>query len=612
MGRPFAVRTKSIKRNLQSTVIDGTYKANKRQESNCIEWITLFRRNWHIYADMVLKIKLKPFQLVMVYLMGVSDVFFAMCSRGLGKTFIVGLGAVIRLMLYPYSEVVITASTISQANIIVENKIRDEIIKKLSPYLLWCYEHEYIIISRADDGYKIECTMNGSTLRVLPCLPSSRGHRTTFLIYEECRLMKKSLLDSIFDKMAHPRQAKYLENPLYGENRRWLEESKTIYITSARYNYEWYYTEFKKCVKGMFLDKRMSYNIFAGDIFMSIDNGLKTWGDYRRARQMSSESDFRMEDLNEVYGESENAFFSVKSFKGNQSMEFGFRPPTPIELYMDVDLGNKKKDDNEIRLIIMDLAFANTTGRTQNDNTVIECMSLHWKGNRFERHLDYIEQHEASDSVGAGRRMRILRCLYEADYIILDQRAGGEAIYNTLTEPLVNNEYERFVDTRGLTICGERDLHVVPDAKLDDLRHRTVDKNAIPCVIPFIATGELMSVVWVGLKRQLESNNIKFLLTMQDKQTALEDSGEYFKLSSEELTEALLPYAETDEMVKEAVNLTTEFKNNHLSLKEPRTGTKDRIIVLSYGNYIADRIENQWSRYASNDSNTYEDIQLVY
>ena len=141
--------------------------------------------------------------------------------------------------LYPYSEVVITSSTIPQANKLVEKKIRDELIKKLSPYLLYMYEKEYLVITRSDDGYRIDNKLNGSTMVVLPCLDSSRGSRATFLIYEEARLLKKSIIDSVFERMAHPRQAKYLENEIYSSNSRWLEECKHVYITSARYKFEW-------------------------------------------------------------------------------------------------------------------------------------------------------------------------------------------------------------------------------------------------------------------------------------------------------------------------------------------------------------------------------------
>ena len=110
--------------------------------------------------------------------------------------------------LYPYTEAVITSSTVAQANKMVEDKIRDELIKKLSPYLLYMYEHEYLVITKPEDGYRIENKLNGSTLRVLPCQDSSRGPRATILTYEEARLLKKGMVDSVFEKMAHPRQAK--------------------------------------------------------------------------------------------------------------------------------------------------------------------------------------------------------------------------------------------------------------------------------------------------------------------------------------------------------------------------------------------------------------------
>lgn len=414
------LRRKFMENQLRSTTVQSNKKTEKEKEDNIIEWMTLYRRNWHIFVDMVLGIKLKPFQQVMIYLMGISDVFFAICSRGLSKTFIAGLGAIIKMLLYPYSEVVITASTTNQANIIVEAKIRDELIKKLSPYLLDMYNKEFLVITKPDDGYKIICNLNGSILRVLPCLDSSRGHRATFIIYEECRLLKKTLLDSVFDKMAHPRQAKYLDNPEYANNPRWLEECQFVYITSARYKYEWFFREFKKCVTGWCTDKKTKYNIFAGDIFMSIANGLKTWGDFRKAKKMSGELDHRMEDLNEMIGEAEDAFFNYKTFKENQVITQCYRMPTLMDIYTNAVLDNPKKQDTEIRLVGIDYAFANTTGKEKNDNTIIVCMSGHWKNNHFERHIDYWEGHSASDSIGAADRAREIFWDYKADVLVPD------------------------------------------------------------------------------------------------------------------------------------------------------------------------------------------------
>lgn len=320
--------------------------------------------------------------------------------------------------LYPYSEIIITSSTISQANKMVEDKIRDEIIKKLSDYLLYMYEKEYLVITRPEDGYKIENKLNGSIMRILPCQDSSRGPRATVLIYEECRLLKKTMVDSVFEKMAHPRQAKYLSNPVYANNSRWKEECQHIYITSARYKYEWFWTLFKKTFARHFNNKTIC-NIFAGDIFTAIDNGFKTWGDYRNGLA-GGEMDFRMEDLNEMLGESEDAFFTIQSFKDNQILQKAFVPPSPVDIYMKNDLGNKPKEDNEVRLIIVDYAFANTTSQEKNDNTIIMCMSLHWKKNRFERHVDYIEGWPSSDSIGASNRARELFFDYSCDYLIPD------------------------------------------------------------------------------------------------------------------------------------------------------------------------------------------------
>lgn len=591
---------------------DGGSHVDSVKEENAIEWITLFRRNWHVFVDMVLQIKLKPFQMLMIYLMGISDVFFAICSRGLSKSFIVSLAAIVKMLLFPYSEIIITASTIPQANVLVEKKIRDELIKKLSPYLLHLYEKEYLVITKSDDGYKITCTLNGSTLEVLPALDSSRGRRATFLIYEECRLIKKSMIDSVFSPMAHPRQAKYLSNPVYANDKRWLEECQSIYITSARYKYEYFWNTFKETFTGYFYDKRTHYNIFAGDIFMSIDNGLKTWGDYRKSKKMLGEYDNRMENLNEMIGENEDAFFTIKSFKQNQIIQRCFRPPTDMDIYLNHDMGNSPKEDTEIRLVISDYAFANTVSSQKNDNTIIMCMSLHWKGNRFERHVDYIEGYPAGDSLGAADRAREIFWDYQADYLIPDIRSGGETLYNKMTMELENPNHGVLWDKRGLTVSDELELHVVPEGKLQDLRNRTVDKNAIPCIIPITGSTTLNSTMWIELRKQLDNGNIKFLVPMQTYQESLEDNGDIFGMTSEEVANALLPYAQVDLLVNEAVNLKAEIKDGCVKLSEPKNGFKDRAVCLSYGNYIASKIENIWQRRMVNQKVDYTNIQLVW
>lgn len=585
----------------------------EEKEQKVIEWNTLFRYNWDIYAEFFLGIPLKPYQRVALHEIGVSDTFFWRAGRNGAKSFITATAALIKLLLYPNCFVVITASTIDQANKIVSEKIEREIIKKLSPYLLYLYENDWIKITKPNDGYKVENTLNNSVLTVLAPVESARGTRSNFTIYDEVAIMKKSAIDQIFEGMLFPRQPVYLNKyPEYQNNKRWLEESKSVYLTSSKYKYQWWYKEWKNCVTGYYTDKVTRYNVFATDYFDNIDNGLKTWGDFKRAKSRMDEFSFRMEMLNEAIGEAEDAFFSIQSFKDNQVLEKAFTPPTSIDIYMSTDLGNKKKKQNEVRIVIVDYAFANTTSKEKNDNTIIMCMSLYWKKNRFERHVDYIEGWPAGDSIGACNRAREIWWDYEADYLVPDTRAGGETLYNHMTEIWEHPERGSNWNPHGFTVCDKMQYHVVPDAKVKDLKERTVDPNAIPCIIPIIGTSEVNSIAWVELKKQLECGNIKFLMSLQDKQEKLEDNGDYFKLSTDDLAKVLAPHTQVDMMIQEAINLKTEFKNDKIKLVEPRSGTKDRAVVLSYGNYIASLIENEWNKQEQAEEFDISDMQLVW
>ena len=589
----------------------GNGELSEKKEKTTIEWCTLFRYNWDIYAEFFLGITLKPYQRAALHEIGVSDSFFWRAGRNGAKSFVTGLAGLIKILLYPNCFVVITASTVDQANKIVSEKIEREIIKKLSPYLLYLYENDWIKITKPTDGYKIENTLNNSVLTVLAPVESARGTRSNFTIYDEVAVMKKSAIDEIFEGMLYPRQPLYLNKYLeYANNPRWLEESKSVYLTSSKFKYQWWYKEWKNCVKGYYTDKVTRYNVFASDYFDNIDNGLKTWGDFKRAKARMNDMAFRMEMLNEAIGETEDAFFTLKSFKENQVLEKCFRPPTLSQLYTQQDLGNPRKQEDEIRLIISDFAFANTTSREKNDNTIILFMSLHWKGTRFERHVDYLEGFPASDSLGAADRIRSLIYDYNADYYILDLRNGGETLFNYMTIPKENASRGTNWNIHGLGLSPK--YQIVPSGKIEDLRSRVVDVTPIQCMIPITATSETNSIMWAALKKQLECNNIKFIVSMQDRQTALEDSGEYFDLSSEALAEELLPYAQVDLLIQEAVNLKAEFRNDKIKLVEPRSGTKDRAVVLSYGNYIADLIENEWNKQAQIEEIDVSQIQLVW
>ena len=617
------MRRQFLQKNLTttSTSIHNTTGLSDRQKENVKKWTAYYRRNYDLFAEEVLGIKLYDIQKMKLHMMGVSDTYYDISTRGSAKSFLVGITAICTFCLYPYSEIVITSSTISQASKLVERKIRDEIIKKLSPYLLYLYSHEYILIYKSgteSGGYTIENKLNGSTIIVLPCLESSRGARATMLVFEESRLLKKTIIDSVFLPMLHTRPAKYLLNKQY-QKKRWLnpEKGKTISITSARFRYESYFKEFKNTVAGYYVSKHERYTPFAEDIFAAIEEGSRTWADYRKNKKQMSSVDFNCEILNQVVGESEYSFFGYKEFNENRILKQAFVPPKPLDLYIGRDLGNVPPEDTEIRMVGIDYAFANTTSRNKNDATQIMCMSLHWKNHHFERHIDYIESHEASDSIGANNRCRELAWDYSMGaefYVVCDTKSGGETLFNRMTMPWKNPEREGFWDERGFGIASNYHFHVAPEAKLADLRNRTVDGDAVSCVIPIFGTGELNSACWVSLKKNLEMNNVKFLISSEAKQEELEDTGVYYRITSEELAEILYPHIMTENLIQEAVGLRSEIRESKIRLHEMGTNTKDLIVVLSYLNYIADKIENEYNKYLySIDTEAdYANLQLVY
>ena len=610
------LRRQFLTKTLSTTTYRDGSGLTKDQKENVKKWITRYRRNWDLFVEEVFGIKLYPIQKITIHMMGISHEFWDIATRGSAKSFLVGIGAMCEFCLKPYSEIVITSSTIAQASKLVETKIRDEIIKKLSPYLLYMYEREYIVITKSSNegAYKIENKLNGSTIVVLPCLESSRGPRATFLIFEEARLLKKSLVDQVFIPMGHDRQAIFkTENREYN-TKRWQEPARAVYITSARYGWEWFWRAYQNCVRQYYLSKHEVYIPFAEDIFAAIQDGSRTWADYRRAKKNMSEMDFRMEILNEMFNQSEDAFFDLQTMTSLQIIEDAWRPPSNLDLISNKDIGNKPKGENEVRMVIVDFAFANTTSNQKNDNTIIMCMSLHWKKNHFERHVDYITGWAAGDSDGAMNRVRELYWDYDADYVVDDLRSGGETLYNLLTAPMKHPQRGSNWDPRGLTVSNEMYLHVAQENKVADLRQRTVDKNAVPCVIPIIAFPEFNTLMWIELKKSLERGNIKFLLSASAREEMLEDNGTIFNMTSEEYGRELAPYGQTDLLINEAVNLRAEYKETTIKLVEPKSGTKDRIVVLAYGNYIATKLENHWNQmFLGDDENdSLEQFDFVF
>ena len=181
-------------------------------------------------------------------------------NKKLSKTFLAALASFIQCLLYPNTHIVLTATTIKTAKKMVTDKMEDELCGRFSKVLNWMKENGLITFHYRDEEIVVNFHMNDSWIRVLPSVEGSRGERATGLIFEECRLLKKNIVDSVFLPMRSARVPAYRTNPVYAEDNRLVERTKIIYLTSTRYKHEWFWNQWKTCVNNVFANTKLVYN----------------------------------------------------------------------------------------------------------------------------------------------------------------------------------------------------------------------------------------------------------------------------------------------------------------------------------------------------------------
>lgn len=558
------------------------------------DWCTFYRRNWDIYAVERLKINLKMFQRLVIHLIGVSDIFYLMCSRGLSKTFMAALAAFIECLLYPNSHIVLTAATLKTAKKMVTDKMQDELCGRFSPVLNWMYENKLIEFHYRDEEIVVNFNMNDSWIRVLPAVEGSRGERATALIFEECRLLKKTIVDSVFVPMRSARVPAYRTKPEYENDKRLVERTKIVYLTSTRYKHEWFWTSWKSCVNNFFAQTKLVYNIFAGDILTSIYHNFKTEEDVEADKAQMSDIEARMELYNEPQGEIEGSFYTLQMFNANRIIKKAFVPPTTEEYIVKYSRGEfpwfREKKDNEIRALYVDFAFTDTVNENSTaDNTVIGCMSGYPNENktRFLRNCDYMETYSGSEKDESLLRIRELFFYYDVDVALIDLRNGGEDRWQDLSKSYFHEELG--IQMSGLGIYDNDDIvnFFCDKKKADNLRSRTVDTNASRVVIPVIGTDERNNNYHLAMKSALQNHLIRFPVDEMTAKEDLIDKGVYQTMSANEKMRTLLGHVQLDIMIiDEAIKLQQVIKKGFVSLVVAGRNKRDRIVACEYANYF--------------------------
>jgi hypothetical protein len=561
---------------------------DEQRRNNLIDWATFYRRNIHLFCWHYLGIKLHFYQKIWLYLMSTRDSFVAIAARASAKTWLVGLLACARAILYPRSEVVVVASTKEQAGIIVDEKIRSLI--DASPNLA----REVSNLVTNLNKWAVEFH-NGSIIKVVAARDSSRGKRSTFTIYEEFRLIDKEIIDSVIRPFSYIRQAGWLKNP---EWEKYAEESKEVFISSAYHKGLWWWDETRKTIQAMLRGENVGF--IALDVRVALEHKIKTLKQVQKDLSKMDEITALEEVYNIPFGENSDAFFKLKDMTRARRIEKAFYPQRNDTSY------NPKKNpygiqrtEGEIRILACDLA--QRAGRA-NDLSITWCIRLLPTTKGYFREICYGEAFSGVNSIKQSLRIKQVHHDFDADAIVMDVGAGGGGIpiYDQLGQ--VTKDSDRDLEYPAMTIMPHSSIE---DAIYEELKNRTLGVNALPIIYPISATAKLNSSMAIDMKDKFKKRLVGLLVD----ETRAEDyliktrAGEYMKNDDISAKAFFMqPYTQCSLLVNEAVGLAGVLSAGNIKLVESPGARKDRIIALMMGSYYATFLDGDLLKDVDNTS----------
>ena len=535
----------------------------KEFEENIIDWCTFYRRNIHRFIEHYFGINLHFYQKIILYLMNLCPLVVVVCARAVSKSFITALYACAICVLKPNSKVLVTALTKKQAGLLITEKIEKELMV-MSPNL----RREIKKISTGQNAIEV-IFKNGSSFIASVAGEQSRGLRSTVLVTDEFRLVKKETIDSILSPTEIIRPTPYTMKKEYEHLK---EEPREIYLSSAYFKSSWMWDLIKQAVRDSYTNKAV---LFATDYALTLKHGIRTKNQLLREKSKMDSTTFDMEYGNLMVGGSEHQFYPFELVSNAQKIKKAFYPKT-IEEYIEnkkVRFGDIKKQSKEIRVVSMDIAVSKTTKKVRNDMSVIKCIRALQNGERYERQEVYTEAFEGKDMETQAIRLRQIMEDFDANYLVLDARTYGTLIIDELGKVLYD---------------AERDKEYSPIKVFNnqELADRCKNTEASPIIWAFVGSADLNSKMHMAMLGALKDGKYKMLIShMNCKDEYLSDKKEYSISSQEGKVRYETPYIQSDLTLNEMINLDKEFiQGGKVKLVEPPTGTKDKYVTSAMGN----------------------------
>ena len=546
--------------------------------SRLLEWNTFFRRNLHLFATMYLGLSLHFYQIIILYFMGISDLFVMIAARGAAKSFIIAIYSCCRAILYPGSKIVIASATRGQAKLIISSKIKSELMS-VSPTL--CREIEVIRVSTFETEVVFK---NGSSIIVVTALDNSRGHRANVLILEEYRQIKQQILNTVLAPFLCVRQPPYILKSDYNGLAELSEEPVEIYISSSWFKNHWMWTVFDMALGDMMNGGNSV--VFAMDYSVTLRHNIRSRRQLLNERKKTDPITWSIEYLNLAPEEDASAFFTYKLLSDRQNLVRAFYPRSPGESAKSKLRCTMPRQDGEVRIVTADLAMMSSN---VNDNSVFGLMRLmpettyseELRRNSFGYHVQipYIETCHGRDTLWQTIRLKQLMHDFQADYLVMDARNFGISVYDTGCRVLFDSE--RQVEYKPWKCMNNEDIA------------KRINTNAEPNVYCITGSLSLNSMIANNMRQMFADGRVDILVDMNMAKEQLElYATDYLTADPEVQLTWEAPFMETMLLINECVELVYEKTDSGLTrIKERGMRRKDRYSSISYGLYFTSQLE---------------------
>ena len=561
--------------------------ASRERQQRVIEgmaiWGSYYRQNIDIFVRDYLQLDfLKWFQLMLLVMMDRARIFLWIAARGMGKSFLIAIFAVVRCILYPGTKVVITSGTRGQSINILE-KIQTELMPA-SPNL----RNEIDMSNTKFTGQDAKIMFkNTSYIKVVTASDNARSNRANILIVDEFRMVKKDTIDTVLKKfLTSRRMPPYKELTLEERKAEYAKEpNKSCFLSSAYFKDHWSYHKMLDTFKLMLDDTKTDF-MCGFPYQLSIQEGLLFPEDV--------EGDMLETDFNEIpwsmemaatwFGDEDGAFFDFNSISKDRRIQFPMLPGSVASL-----LGNNQKiripikQNGERRILSADIALMSSRKHNNDASAVFINQMIPTKSGRYTNNIVYGDTFEGMHTEDQALIIRKLYDEFSCDYIVLDCTGLGLGVYDALVRDMVDPDTGEIYPA--LSCCNNQEM-----------ADRCTVRGAEKAIWAIKGSPQLNSECAVLLREGFRSGKIRLLVTEYDAESILPEIKGYNSLSVAEKVNVQMPYIHTTLLVNELVNLQHEESGGRVRVFERSGMRKDRYSSLSYNYYVSTQLESKISR----------------